>query len=131
MMDSLCIELRRLLPELDAYYRDDDSEDDDKPEQGLPWTGDEKGFIARIEGKHRPVVYTVTPCNFRGDKHFEATCLLLVPDNIDTMSVRLLSSGYGKSLSDPTSGRTLNPVPTAAEAKAQCEADYARRREYL
>jgi hypothetical protein len=98
----------------------------------LYWTGNEtKGLLARgFVNDDVPVAYTVTPVNvLGGESRFEAN--IITDRNFDSdLSVKRLTARYGASLyTYDAKGRrrTLGPVPTAAEAKALVEADYARR----
>jgi hypothetical protein len=97
----------------------------------LVWTGNEEdGYLTRalVDGR-LPIAYAVVPVNFRGGPHFEAN--IFTNHNIDfTLPVKRLAARYGMHLhTHDAKGRrrTLNPVPTAAEAKALAEADYARQ----
>jgi hypothetical protein len=95
----------------------------------LAWTGDERqGFVARGLVGGTPVAYTVTPVNIGGRVHFEMKIVTDYRIFDFAQPVRQLADSYGFSLTYDVKGkhRRFDPVPHSAEAKAQCEADYAQ-----
>jgi hypothetical protein len=97
----------------------------------LEWTGgDDDGYLARALAAD--IAYTVVRVTFRGCEHFEAR-IITDAQHVDfSLSVKRLVNLYGRSLTrdDPKAKgqrRTIDPVPTVAEAKALCESDYAQQ----
>ena len=99
------------------------------PKQGFLWVGDdEKGYFmcALVDGKPKyPIGHAVVPVNFCGSVHFEAN-IVTSPTADYTLPVKRLVGRHGMSLQTHDAS-ALKPVPTAAEAKALCEANYARQ----
>jgi hypothetical protein len=106
-----------------------DSDADPGRDNVLVWTGDEDdGYLGHglAEGKY-PIAYTVAPVTLRGITRFEAR-VITDPDADFTLPVEQLADGYGEPLTRDVKGqrRTLDPLPTAEEAKECCEIAYAR-----
>ena len=96
----------------------------------LAWTGDERqGFLARGLVGGTPVAYTVTPVNIGGRVHFEMKIVTDYRIFDFAQPVKELADRYGFSLTHDVKGkrRRFDPVPHSAEARAQCEADYAQQ----
>jgi len=96
----------------------------------LEWTGDDdNGYLARALAED--IAYTVVRVTFRGCEHFEAR-IITDAQHVDfSLSVKRLVALYGRSLTrdDPKAKgqrRTIDPVPTVAEAKELCEIAYAQ-----
>src|SRR4029453_16945878 len=94
----------------------------------LEWTGDDDdGYLALAED----IAYTVVRVTFRGCEHFEER-INTDAQHVDfSLSVKRLVALYGRSLTrdDPKAKgqrRTIDPVPTVAEAKELCEIAYAQ-----
>jgi hypothetical protein len=101
----------------------------------LEWTGDDdEGYLALVlDAGIAGIAYTVVRVTFRGCEHFEAR-IITDAQHVDfSLSVKRLVALYGRSLTrdDPKAEgfqrRTIDPVPTVAEAKALCESDYAQQ----
>ena len=96
----------------------------------LEWTGDDDdGYLARALAED--IAYTVVRVTFRGCEHFEARIITDAQHLDFSLSVKRLVALYGRSLTrdDPKAKgqrRTIDPVPTAAEAKELCEIAYAQ-----
>ena len=96
----------------------------------MQWTGDDDdGYLARALAED--IAYTVVRVTFRGCEHFEAR-IITDAQHVDfSLSVKRLVALYGRSLTrdDPKAKgqrRTIDPVPTVAEAKELCEIAYAQ-----
>jgi hypothetical protein len=96
----------------------------------LDWHGDDNnGWIAFHDQRYGRSAYTVVRVSFRGSDHFEARHISHFPEDADGKTVRRLASAYGLALPNRSGGlrRTLDPVATVTEAKAQAQADYNSR----
>jgi hypothetical protein len=125
--------LKTARPEAAVEEVDDDAAEERTSAGGLEWTGDDdNGYLARglVEGirGQLPIAYTVVPVIFRGCEHFEAK-IVTDPDPDFTLPVKQLADRHGMSLTRDVKGRrrTVDPVPTAAEAKEMCEIAFTQQ----